>query len=48
MFTNKNVLSLLRHVRIYDYHNDVFLQILKILKLENDIFMKTTFINAEK
>jgi hypothetical protein len=44
MFTNKNVLLLLRHERIYEYHNDVF----KLLKLENDIFMKTMFINAEK
>ena len=29
LFTNKNVSSLVRHVRIYDYHNDAFLQISK-------------------
>jgi hypothetical protein len=26
MFTNKHVLSLLRHERIYDYNNDAFLK----------------------
>ena len=25
LFTNKNVSSLVRHERIYDYHNDAFL-----------------------
>ena len=48
LFTNKNVSSLLRHECIYDYHNDAFLNFLKIFKLEDNIFMKTVFINEER
>jgi hypothetical protein len=49
LFINKNVSSLLRHERIFDYHNNAFLQISKkILKLKDNIFMKTMFLNAEK
>ena len=33
LFTNKNVSSLVRHERIYDYHNDAFLQISKSIQI---------------
>jgi hypothetical protein len=32
IFTNKNVLSSLRHERIYNCHNDTFLQISKYIQ----------------
>jgi hypothetical protein len=44
---HKKVVLLLHHERIYDYHNDVFLQISKILELKGNIFTKTVFIKAE-